>query len=54
MKARIISPFAVSIAAFILSYFFIQEDEGNIGLLFIAVGIILAGFGIYIAVRDHD
>jgi len=54
MKARIISPFAVSIAAFILSYFFSQQDEGNIALLFIAIGIILAGFGIFIAVRDRD
>ena len=54
MKARIISPFAVSVAAFILSYFFNQEGEGNISLLFIAIGIILAGVGTYIAVRDRD
>ena len=54
MKARIISPFAVSVVAFVLSYFFLREDEGNICLLFIAIGIILAGVGIYIAVRDRD
>lgn len=54
MKARIISPFAVSVAAFSLSYFFSREGEGNISLLFIAIGIILAGVGAYIAVRDRD
>jgi len=53
MKARIIAPFAVSVVAFILSYFFNQEGEYNVSLLFIAIGVVLAGAGIYIAIRDR-
>ncbi len=54
MKARIIAPFAVSVVAFIFSYVFYQEGEDNVSLLFIAIGIILAGVGSYIAVRDRN
>ena len=54
MKARIIAPFAVSVIAFVLSYFFLREDETIVTLLFIAVGIVLAGAGVYIAVLDRD
>ena len=53
MKARIVAPFAVCVVAFIFSYFFNREGESNVSLLFIAIGIVLAGAGIYIAVRDR-
>ena len=52
MKTRIIAPFAVSVVAFIFAYFFWKGDESFIVLLFIGIGIVLAGFGVYFAARD--
>ncbi len=42
----------VSVVAFIFAYLFWQGGESYVVLLFIGIGVVLAGFGIYFAARD--
>ena len=42
----------VSVVAFIFAYLFWRGGENYIVLLFIGIGVVLAGFGIYFAARD--
>ena len=52
MKIGIVSTFAVSIACFILTYFTL--DEGYVGLLFIGIGVVLAGCGVYLTAKSQE
>jgi len=50
--ARIVTPFAVAVILFILSY--LTLDEGYVWLLFGIIGFILVVFGIYLTATSRD
>jgi hypothetical protein len=51
MKTGIVSTFVVSITCFVLTY--LTLDEGYLGLLFLGIGVVLAGCGIYLTANSQ-
>ena len=52
MNIGIISTFVVSIVCFVLTY--LTLDEGYVGLLFLGIGVVLAGCGVYLTAKNRD
>jgi uncharacterized membrane protein YczE len=50
MKTGIISTFMVSVICFIFSYLAITRDETFLTLIFLGIGVILAGCGVYLTI----
>ena len=50
MKTGIVSTFAVSIACFVLTY--LTLDEGYVWFLFLGIGVVLAGCGVYLTAKN--
>ena len=49
--ARIVTPFILSAVLFILSFLTI-DDGGYIWLVFLAIGVVIALFGVLLSARD--
>ena len=48
MKTGIVSTFIVSVICFIFSYLSVTRDEAFLTLIFLGIGIVLAGCGVYL------
>ena len=52
MIIGIVSTFAVSVACFVLTY--LTLDEGYVWFLFLGIGVVLAGCGVYLTAKSRD
>ena len=52
MNTGVVATFAVSTVCFVLTY--LTLDEGYVWLLFLGVGIVLAGCGVSLAAQRRD
>ncbi|UCB43980.1 MAG: hypothetical protein JSV77_04910 [Dehalococcoidales bacterium] len=52
MKIGIVSAFLVSVACFVLTY--LTLDEGYVWFLFLGIGVILAGCGVYLTAKSRN
>ncbi len=52
MKIGIVSTFAVSVICFVFTY--LTLDNGYVWFLFLGIGVVLAGCGIYFTTKNRN
>ncbi len=54
MKIGVVSTFIVSVICFVFSYLVLNRDETFLTLIFLGIGVVLAGCGVYLTAMCRE
>jgi uncharacterized membrane protein YczE len=54
MKTGIVSTFTVGVICFVFSYLAMTRDEAFLTLIFLGIGVMLAGCGVYLTATSRS